>query len=87
MKIPEGQRPKVDSSCKHVRGDFLVPGWGCCKCHVYNGYQRTSCRNCGHGPCYETESREGKEALELRIIGGSPELVKKWLAGHRLEVN
>ena len=65
--------------CKHVRGAHLVPGWGCCKCRCYNGYQRAACRNCGHPPCYETESPEGREALELREIGGDPDKVRDWL--------
>jgi len=68
--------------CKHVRGEHVVPGWGCCKCRCYNGYQREKCRSCGHPPCYETESAIGKESLELKEIGGSPILVKKWLERH-----
>ena len=66
--------------CKHVRSNFVVPGWGCCKCHIYNGYQRDVCRGCGHPPCYETTSVEGKEALELKPIGDNPDLVGEWLS-------
>lgn len=75
-----GNRVKVVEPCQHVRGNFLVPGWGCCRCRCYNGYQRTNCRNCGHPPCYETSSLEGHEALELQKIGGNPDLVGRWLA-------
>ncbi len=56
-----------EENCQHIRGEFIVPGWGCCQCRVYNGYQRTACRNCGHTPCYEATSKEGKEALALRL--------------------
>ena len=65
--------------CKHVRGSFLVPGWGCCQCRSYNGYQRPLCRYCNHPHCYETESAEGKEALELQPIGGDQTAVALWM--------
>lgn len=68
--------------CKHVRGSFVCPGWGCCKCRAYNGYQRTTCRNRGHVPCYETTSKEGREALELKPIGSSPILLRAWMEKH-----
>lgn len=29
----------------------VMPGWGCCKCRIYNGKQRTECRGCGHTRC------------------------------------
>lgn len=66
-------------NCKHVRAKYVVPGWGCCRCRCYNGYQRETCRNCGHPPCYETSSKEGKEALELSPIGSNPILVRRWM--------
>ena len=67
--------------CKHVRGSCLVPGWGCCKCKVYNGYQRTTCRDCNHTACYETESHEGREAIALRAAGGGDDSsIRFWLA-------
>ncbi len=66
--------------CQHIRDDHVVPGWCCCNCHAYNGYQREQCRICGHSPCYETRSNEGKEALELRPIGHDRKKVIAWLA-------
>lgn len=70
----------VIEPCKHVRGRFVIPGWGCCKCRQYNGYQREQCLNCGHVPCYETESPEGKEAIELKPIGHDRVKVGDWLS-------
>lgn len=69
----------VEVGCRHVRGSQVVPGWGCCKCNVYNGYQREACRNCGHPPCYPTGGREGREAEELKPIGHDREAVREWL--------
>ena len=31
---------------KHV-----APGYGCCKCRVYNDLRREYCRNCGQKHC------------------------------------
>ena len=66
-------------ACKHIRGEHLVPGWGCCYCRTYNGYQRRECRACGHVACYETGSQPGEEASELASIGSNPILVRRWL--------
>ena len=73
MSVATGAR------CRHVRDDHVVPGWGCCQCRCYNGYQRVACRNCGHPPCYPTDTREGREAAELRPIGHDPGAVRRWL--------
>lgn len=27
--------------------EMVMPGWACCRCHVYNGLQRVACRSCG----------------------------------------
>lgn len=29
----------------------LMPGWGCCRCTIYNGEQRPRCKLCGHNRC------------------------------------
>jgi hypothetical protein len=73
-------RVVVGAVCRHVRGSHVFPGWGCCKCSVYNGYQREACRNCGHPPCYPTDTREGREAADLKPIGHDPDAVRRWLA-------
>jgi hypothetical protein len=75
-------RVVVEVRCSHVRGPCVVPGWGCCRCRCYNGYQRAACRHCGHAPCYPTEGREGWEAAELRPIGHDREALRKWLVEH-----
>ena len=36
----------------------VLPGWGCCQCSGYNGYQRPACRHCGHPHCYEYQEGE-----------------------------
>lgn len=43
-------------SCFHVRLPHVVPGWGCCQCRAYNGYQRLLCKNCGHMHCAMTRA-------------------------------
>ena len=77
---------KDNIRCNHVRGSCAVPGWGCCKCSTYNGYQRFVCKDCGHNPCYELESEEGREALELRPIGNNPTLVREWMSRRGAQV-
>ena len=77
----------IEMSCIHIRGDHVLPGWGCCKCKCYNGYQRDTCKNCGHGHCYDTTSDLGDEAVELKITGNNPEVVKHWLAQSRRAAN
>lgn len=39
--------------CEFVKGNHVAPGWGCCRCHIYNGMQRMACKSCGvasHNP-------------------------------------
>lgn len=67
-------------SCAHVRADHVVPGWGCCQCRAYNGYQREICRACGHLQCYDEGGEKGREARELGTIGHDHDLVREWLA-------
>lgn len=45
--------------CKRIdKLPHLIPGWGCCQCHHYNGYQRVACRFCGHSFCYDFKPGE-----------------------------
>jgi hypothetical protein len=69
----------TQKACQHLRNDHVVPGWICCKCRIYNGYQREVCRNCHHAACYETKSAKGKEALELKPIGHDRAKVVAWI--------
>jgi hypothetical protein len=32
--------------CSFVETPNVMPGWGCCRCHVYNGLQRPACKEC-----------------------------------------
>ena len=55
--------------CMHVRSLHVIPGWGCCRCRVYNGYHRETCRSCGHPPCYSTDGELGEEARKFKAAG------------------
>lgn len=37
-------------SCRFIHTSHVMPGWGCCRCGLYNGLQRERCRFCGHAP-------------------------------------
>lgn len=41
----------TDKPCEAIDDPLLMPGWGCCKCRVYNGVQRTECKSCSHKRC------------------------------------
>jgi hypothetical protein len=32
--------------CEFISTENIAPGWGCCRCRVYNGLQRVLCRMC-----------------------------------------
>jgi hypothetical protein len=60
-------------SCELLENlSYVMPGWGCCVCHDYNGAQRTECRTCTHqycGPRYEIVKREKmKNALGQEVM-------------------
>jgi hypothetical protein len=67
------------ATCAHVRASHVVPGWKCCQCRTYNGYQRPWCRNCGHLACYDRGGLLGVEAAELAQIGSDRAKVFDWL--------
>jgi hypothetical protein len=77
------KNPEPVSQCFHVRSGHVVPGWGCCKCRTYNGYQREQCRKCGHEHCYEIESSCGKEAVELAPIAHNADKMRLWFSKHQ----
>lgn len=37
--------------CNFVIASSVAPGYGCCRCHVYNGLQRVQCKSCGESHC------------------------------------
>lgn len=59
MKIPVYERPieelhagwRMRESCENIESPHIEPGWACCRCSVYNGNQRTNCKNCHHKKC------------------------------------
>ena len=47
------------AKCKFVPDSkYVMPGWGCCRCHIYNGLQRDECKNCGHKCCIKKPKPE-----------------------------
>jgi hypothetical protein len=65
----------VTIRCKRIDNlSHVVPGWGCCKCNVYNSYQRETCKICGHISCYPQKvsgpdkMAEDKHQFSLRIV-------------------
>jgi hypothetical protein len=56
----------------------IMPGWFCCSCRNYNGYQREACKICRHPACFPCT--EGEELPIACIVpaGSVP------LAGHNL---
>lgn len=36
----------------------ILPGWGCCRCATYQGYQYDVCKRCGHEACFERSEGE-----------------------------
>ena len=47
----------------------IFPGWICCVCRIYNGYQRATCKTCDHPPCYTVRPGE-KLPITRRAEGG-----------------
>ena len=37
--------------CQYIDSAYIMPGWGCCRCRIYNGIGRVVCRGCGATPC------------------------------------
>lgn len=59
--------------CRRVDGrDNIFPGWACCQCGRYQGYQRQACAQCRHPPCYEVTPGERLPMLR-RVVGGDGE--------------
>jgi hypothetical protein len=55
MEFGLASQERSFTRCKRIDDiPHVVPGWGCCQCHVYNNYDRKVCKNCGHVPCYPT---------------------------------
>lgn len=46
-----------NKKCQKISGDYIMPGWGCCKCRTYNGEQRSHCKVCQHPRCDNSEKK------------------------------
>lgn len=44
--------------CKPISSPTILPGWGCCRCHLYNGAQRATCKACGKPPCVPIDRKK-----------------------------
>lgn len=61
------------TGCRRVdHRDNVFPGWACCRCSRYQGYQRATCAACGHAPCYTVLPGERLPILR-RVVGGDGE--------------
>jgi NTP pyrophosphatase (non-canonical NTP hydrolase) len=41
----------IPKGCISIQSPHVMPGWGCCKCRVYNNVDRPVCKNCQHPRC------------------------------------
>lgn len=48
--------------CEFIKAPNVALGWGCCRCHVYNGVQRVKCKECKQ-PHHEPLSITGDAAV------------------------
>ena len=51
-RFDDGFTPPTES--KPITG----PGWFCCQCRVFNGFQRVRCKRCSHESCFATSSED-----------------------------
>ncbi len=49
--------------CEFIEHPNVAPGWGCCRCHTYNGIHRDECKKCGERHC---PLEEGDDVLAAR---------------------
>lgn len=41
----------MNCACTLLKGSpYIMPGWVCETCKIYNGLQRGACKQCGHTP-------------------------------------
>lgn len=49
--------------CDFIIDTHVAMGYGCCRCQVYNGFQREQCKNCGIAHCDPFIVPENQTAL------------------------
>lgn len=60
------------TACKRFDDSKAVfPGWLCCKCRVYNGYQRLRCKACRHPSCFEVTNPDELFPIMRTLPGNS----------------
>jgi len=47
--------------CLSVAGNWIYPGWACCRCDYVNQEGRERCKDCGHTRCPEVFARDNTE--------------------------
>ncbi len=75
-------RARKPVRCGTVEGPQIERGWICCACYkkqgvgVYNGLQRTECKQCGHERCKGTTRRQWDPPSPVAV---PPDAVKGFL--------
>lgn len=55
----------MNNKCTYVEPDYVLPGWGWCKCHVYNGAWRQFCKECKHSVCITLPADKVTESTRM----------------------
>lgn len=53
--------------CIDIDHPNLQPGWGCCQCNTYNGFQRMECKNCDHVRCPPEPEKKDEDDKDLKL--------------------
>ena len=49
--------------------DVTSPGWFCCQCRIFNGFQRYRCKSCRHPSCFKADPDQ-QFFIHVRTPGG-----------------
>jgi hypothetical protein len=66
--------------CVYVDHPHVVAGWMCCRCAIYNGLQRASCKNCGeirHTPLEPDLDTGARHETYEEAYANDPEMLAK----------
>lgn len=56
----------AEEKCRFFESELIPPGWGCCRCNVYNYAAKEICVNCKHHICITLPAEKVAEsAAEL----------------------
>lgn len=64
-----------ENTCQFIpESQYVMAGWGCCKCRMYNGVWRKECKGCQHPRCVVIDQdvidRQQKVRQELGYTDG-----------------